>query len=108
MASLADFEFTPDHQPDADKPITVTLRHLDTEAKWDIERTLENGSPSWKAIEKSMRFIVTWSGSDEPFSRDALKDRLKDPPIAWRMFFASIAGHLWQKALLQESDAKKF
>jgi hypothetical protein len=109
--SLSEFEFTPSErfQPDAADPITVTIRPLDTAAKWDIERSMdESGNPSWKAVAKSMRFVTGWSGGGlSAFSRAAMDELLADPPLAWRMFFNNVCGHMWSKALLSESAAKK-
>ncbi len=108
MKELTPFEFTPKHQPDKDKPITVTLAPLDAEGKWNIERTFEGGSPSWRAIVKSAKYIVDWSGDGVgEFSREALQKRLVNPTTRWRMFFGEITGHLWMKSILSEDDEKK-
>lgn len=110
MKYLEPFEFTPNHQPDAEHPVSFSLRPLDPRGKYEIQASFnERGIPEWSGIQSASRYIVGWKGDAlGEYSRARVRQLIEDDATTdWILWFLEISGKLFSASVLTESEEKK-
>jgi len=88
--------------------VSFQLRPLDLRTQYTIQASIgPNRVPSWDGIVAAAEFIVGWKGLPVEFSRGALREILNGgADVAWMVRLTQIAGDLYAKSFLSETERK--
>lgn len=110
MKNLERFEFAPSYQPEADDPVSFTLKPLDLKGQYELRSSFnKKGVPSWEGIEAASQYIVGWSGKQlGEFSRHKVREIVSGgADMHWMIWLGHIAGELYVRSVIEADTEKK-